>query len=142
MALINTTNLVDSNDGELVRNPDRVGNRRWGTKMFLSGTEVVLPSQEPPIEWVSFESITVSTTALTLTENLAENFSEAMITVEAQAIRFRLDGQAPTATVGHEVIVGGLVVLSGFWEMDKFQAIRRDGADATIRVSYGKRRTD
>lgn len=49
--LINTVlPTPDANDGVLTRNPERVGNRRWGTKVFLSGTEqpieVIIPGSQ------------------------------------------------------------------------------------------------
>lgn len=42
MPLINTAGTPnDANDGVLTRNPERIGNRRWGTKVFISGQEAV-----------------------------------------------------------------------------------------------------
>ena len=141
MPLINTTpGANDANDGVLTRNPERIGNRRWGTKVFLSGTEVAIAIQEPVYQWATFESITVSTTALGLTAALKEDADLALVTVESQAVRYRLDGLAPTATVGHNLDVGAVLELEGHWEIDQFQAIRRDGVDATLRVSYSTKR--
>ena len=141
MALINVTGAAqDAQDGRIYSNPERVGNRRWGQRVFLTGTEAVIPVENLVIEWNNFESVTVSTTALALTENLAELSSEAFITVESQAVRYRIDGQVPTASVGHVVEAGGVIELSGYWELDKFRVIRRDATDATLRVTYGVRR--
>ena len=41
MALINVSSplTADANEGRIVSNPERMGNRRWGQKVFLSGTE-------------------------------------------------------------------------------------------------------
>ena len=140
--LVNVSSPIqtDANEGRIVPNPERMGNRRYGQKMFLSGTEVPIATEALPIGWAAFESITISSTALPLTEAIAENYTEAFITVEAQAIRYRVDGGVPTASVGHTIEAGGTLTLEGYWEVDQFQAIRRDGADATIRVSYGNRR--
>src|SRR3990167_8600700 len=141
MVLVNTAGTPpDANDGLLVRNPERIGNRRWGQKMFLSGQERVLATEPLAIEWNDFESITVSSTALALTEARVENAQEVFITVESQAVRYRIDGQVPTATVGHVLEAGANLALSGYWELDKFRVIRRDGVDATLRVTYGVRR--
>ena len=139
--LINATQgpLVD-NDGRVHANPERIGNRRWGTKMYLSGTEVPLITETMAESWTAFESITVSSTALALTENLSEVASLAFITVESQAVRYRIDGQDPTASVGHVIEAGGNLTLEGPWELDKFRVIRRDASDATLRVTYGVRR--
>jgi len=142
MALINVSSPLqtDANEGRIVPNPERMGNRRYGQKMFLSGTEVPIAIEELPIEWNDFESITVSSTALPLTEARVENASEVFITVESQAVRYRIDGQVPTASIGHVMEAGANLTLSGFWELDKFRVIRRDATDATLRVTYGVRR--
>ena len=84
-----------------------------------------------------YESITVGATAEALDSAVYGNRQFAFITVEGQAIRFRVDGTAPTATEGHEVIPGGQVRLKNAQEVAAFRAIRRDSIDATIRVSYG-----
>lgn len=141
MALINTTEpSPDANDGVLTRNPERVGNRRWGQKMFLSGQERVLETDGGILDWYAFESLTVSTTALALTENLSELADQVLITVETNAVRYRLDGQNPTASVGHTLDAGDVLELKGRYEIDKFRVIRRDASDATARCSFGQRK--
>lgn len=142
MALINVTSPLgpDANEGRIVTNPERIGNRRYGQKVFLSGTEQPIATEELSIEWNNFETITVSSTALPLTESLAELASEVFITVESQAVRYRVDGQVPTASVGHVLEAGANLALSGYWEIDKFRVIRRDASDSTLRVTYGIRR--
>ena len=141
MALITVVGAPpDANDGQIGQNVPRIGNRTYGQKVFLSGTEMPIETQEPTIAWYGFETITVSSTALALTENLAERADVATVTVEAQAVRFRLDGVAPTATVGHVLTAGDTLELNGFWEIDQFRVIRRDASDATLSVSYGQRR--
>ena len=141
MVLINTAgDPPDANDGVLVRNPERVGNRRWGQKMFLSGQERVLETDAGILDWYAFESLTVSTTALALTENLSELADQVFITVETAAVRYRLDGQDPSTTVGHTLDVGDVLELKGRFEIDKFRVIRRDATDATARCSFGQRR--
>ena len=143
MALINTVlPTPDANDGVLTRNPERVGNRRWGTKVFLSGTEQVVETTDGILDWYAFESLTVSTTALALTENLSELADQVFITIETNAVRYRLDGQNPTTSVGHTLESGDVLELKGRYEIDKFRVIRRDAADATARVSFGQRKYD
>lgn len=140
MPLINTAGTpVDANDGVLVKNPERIGNRRWGTKMFLSGQEQLLYTGEPFIQWYAHESITVSSTALALTENLAENADVALITLEDSQTRYRLDGQVPTSSTGHLASAGSSIELRGFWEVDQFRIIRVS-TDAVAKVSYGQLR--
>ena len=86
-----------------------------------------------------FESVTVThTTAIGITGPTSGTKPHAaVITVEAAAIRFRIDGTDPTATVGHEVEDGGGIELADRGEISLFKAIRRDGVDATLRVTLG-----
>ena len=87
---------------------------------------------------IDFESLTISSTAVAITAgNIDQHHDDALITVEVAAVRFRIDGTAPTATVGHILEVGDVLELRGMGEIGKFQAIRRDGSDATLRVSTG-----
>jgi hypothetical protein len=86
-----------------------------------------------------FETITVSTVAKTLTATVIDQqHNQALVTCEGAAVRFRLDGTAPTATVGHVLEAGDVLELES-GELGKFQAIRRDGTDATLQVSTGMR---
>lgn len=88
----------------------------------------------------NFESITVSSTAKGITDGVeGGHVNYAIITVESAAIRFRLDGTAPTAAIGHVVEAGGEIILATSGEIADFQAIRRDGVDATLRVSTFER---
>jgi len=140
MVLVNTAGTPpDANDGVLVRNPERIGNRRWGTKMFLSGTEQPVDITAALYQWYARETITVSTTAIALTENLAENADIVLLTLEAANIYYDITGLAPTATTGHLMTAGDVIKLIGFWEIDQWQAIRVS-VDATLRASYGQRR--
>ena len=131
---------ADANEGREIPNAERMGNRRYGQKMFLSGTQVPIATETLPVSWNAFETLTVSTTALPLTEAMSEVAQVAFITIESQAVRYRIDGQDPTASVGHVIEAGGTLELEGPWELDKFRVIRRDASDATARVTYGVRR--
>jgi hypothetical protein len=87
---------------------------------------------------IDFESLTISTGAVSISAGIIDQHpDDALITVEAAAVRFRVDGTAPTATVGHILEVGDVLELRGMGELGNFQAIRKDGADATLRVSTG-----
>ena len=85
----------------------------------------------------AFESVTVSTSSVGLTAATFGDAQYALITVETAAVRFRLDGTAPTATVGHVREVGEGLELDRNTQLEDIRFIRRDGADATLRVSYG-----
>lgn len=57
------------------------------------------------MEALGYQQLTVDTsTALTLPSNVT--VATAIITPEAQAVRYRDDGTAPTATIGQPLAVG------------------------------------
>ena len=85
----------------------------------------------------SNESITVSTSSVALTAATFGDAQHAFITVETAAIRFWLDGTAPTATVGHVLDIADKLELNSNTQLEDVRFIRRDGTDATLRVSYG-----
>lgn len=91
-----------------------------------------------------FESITVSTTAIGFTaskilQNETGGFkrrcTKALFTVETNSIRFRLDGTAPTATVGHLMAAGDSFLVTGDTNITNMKLIRQS-ADATVMVTY------
>lgn len=91
--------------------------------------------------YTDYEAVTVSSSAVGLT---AATYTEggavmphALITVETNPIRFRVDGLNPTATEGHLVQPGNKITLDSGDQITKFRAIAT-GGDATIRVSYGR----
>ena len=84
----------------------------------------------------AYESLSVSSTAVTLTAATYEARPYAFITVETAQIRFRLDGTAPTATEGHLAEPGDIIHLRNHDQLEDFQAIRTS-ADAVIKCAYG-----
>ena len=87
------------------------------------------------------ESITVSTTAVGFTAGTYDPgtggvATGVVVTVETAAIRYWTSGTAPTATTGHVLEPGDVLELDRSEDIKNFKAIRRDGIDATIRVSY------
>lgn len=82
-----------------------------------------------------FETITVSSTAKQLTTAKASIAKEAVITIETNSIRYRLDGAAPTNSVGHKADDGDVITLRGRGQIDNFQAIRITD-DAALMVTY------
>ena len=83
--------------------------------------------------YATFESVTVSTTAATYTD-----CDNALITVETDQVRFRLDAVAPTSAIGHILDAGDTLLLSSADQIVGARFIRSGGADATLRVSYGQ----
>lgn len=87
---------------------------------------------------IDFESLTISSAAVSITATIIDqHHDDALVTVEVAAIRVRVDGTAPTASEGHEAFPGDVLKLRGMGEISNFQAIRRNGTDATLRVSTG-----
>ena len=90
-----------------------------------------------------FETLTVSSTALPVTESKrvpGANIGRCrylFCTVETDQVRYRLDGGAPTATVGHLVSVGQNIEVHGEENVQNFRIIRVT-ADATVPMSFGR----
>ncbi len=59
----------------------------------------------------------------------------AALTVEAQAIRYRVDGTLPTATVGTPLAVGSSILLTGRATMTSFKFIEQV-AGTVVNVDY------
>ena len=88
------------------------------------------------VDWLDYEDLTVSSTALGLTKN-DNNFDRVMITVEVDAIRFKLDGNVPTAALGVLVAAASAIELESAREIKDFRVIRVTN-DSTLRVHYGR----
>lgn len=87
-----------------------------------------------------FEELDVSSTALPFTAALygqdPSNLAIlAEVTVEEDAVRVRVDGVAPTATVGQLWPVGSKLYVCGRQNIRNFQVIRVTG-DADVTVTY------
>lgn len=107
-----------------------------------------------PFPAAGYEALTISNASLGLTagtiaagtvvgDTLGGNtyidmkrMDEALITVEANPIRFRLDGTAPTATEGHLLQPGDAITITGYSNLSRLRFIRQGGSDATLRVTY------
>ena len=83
-----------------------------------------------------FETLPVGAAAVGFTIVAGRNY--AFITVEANPVRFRVDGVDPTAAVGHLLAVGDVLVLEGGTAILQFRAIAT-GAAAVLSISYGYR---
>ncbi len=81
---------------------------------------------------------TISTTALKLANRVGSD-TVAQIFVQTAAIRYRFTGESPTTTVGIVADPGDFIELENAAEVQGFRAIRRDGIDAVLEVSYGRR---
>lgn len=84
--------------------------------------------------------IAISTTAKTLidigfTTSQIDSAVKIRLTVEAQPVRYRYDGAAPTATEGHPLIATDELIIYGQQNIEQFQIIRSGASDATVRVT-------
>jgi len=87
-----------------------------------------------------FETLTVTNaakafTSAKLSATGKENAIRAIVTVEDDSIRYRVDGSDPSATVGHLVYAGGTITIEGITNLTRFRAFRVT-TDAKITVSY------
>lgn len=97
-----------------------------------------------PVKWDTHEALTVSTVAKGPTAIIVagKSYNQAMISVETAAVKYRLDGYDPTASTGHNLEIGDILILNGRYEVENFRVIRRDAADSTLRITYGRVRAE
>ena len=97
---------------------------------------LLLAQAEHDVDYDVGESLTISTSAIQLTASKYGNRDEAFITVEVGPVRFWLN-DVPTASVGHILYVDDILKLHSATDIQRIRFIRKDGADATLRCSYG-----
>lgn len=91
----------------------------------------------------AFEKLTVSNVAVPLSaeiyskNNGLECCNKATILVETANIRYRVDGDNPTSSLGLLANNGDVISLIGRAEIKLFRAIREAAADAALTCDYG-----
>lgn len=60
---------------------------------------------------------------------------QALITVENQPVRMRIDGTAPTATVGHIIGAGGSYVINGHQNIRNSMFINTGSGESTVNIT-------
>lgn len=111
--------------------PDSDLRTRWGELTPLYS------KQEHFYEGVAIGALTmqtVSATALFLPRN-AEALS-ATLQVQAQPIRYTVDGTIPTATVGFRSVADSIIRVTGTQDLLAFQMIREGATDATVAIQF------
>ena len=89
------------------------------------------------------ESITVADTAIGFTvakidlstSLYGRSVQRVLVTVEVAPIRFKIDGTAPTSTVGHLLDVGDVFICDGA-DVRKFLAIRTGSTSGVMQCTY------
>ena len=88
----------------------------------------------------AFETVTVtaSSTALTTATYTTdgEKAKRAVLTLETGQIRYRYDGTAPTASVGHILNVFDILVINSSDNISNFRAIRTGGTSGVLSCTY------
>jgi hypothetical protein len=87
------------------------------------------------------EAITVANTAIGPTSATFAPSGEApaqraVVTVETASLRYRYDGTAPTASVGHLALPGEVIVVDGVDNVAKLRMIRTGSTSAVVHVTY------
>lgn len=87
-----------------------------------------------------FETITVSSTSIGFTSATWAPPGQpvadmAVVTLASNDVRYRADGVAPTAAVGHVLASGGSVTACGAQSLNQVRFIRVT-SDGTLSVSY------
>ena len=85
----------------------------------------------------SGEALTVSTSAVGFTASTYGTARQALVQVQDQDIRYRFDGNDPTASVGFEAAVGAIITLTSKDQLIKFRAIRSGGTDGKAFALFG-----
>lgn len=92
----------------------------------------------PKVKPVGHENLAVSTTAVPLA-SVPAGASRAIVTVEAQPLRYTEDGvTTPTASVGTLCVAETRFELESRQAILNFKAIRSGGTDSAISVNYYK----
>jgi len=88
----------------------------------------------------AYESLPVGSSAVGFTPSIynpaGHKAEVASITCENAPIRFRTDGQDPTASEGHLLNPGDSTTIEGYDDIKNFRAIRTGASDGTLRVTY------
>jgi hypothetical protein len=89
---------------------------------------------------MAFQNLTISNAAVSLDStkylNAAGNAVRAFLTMEGASVRYRYDGVAPTASIGHVIEAGGFLVIEGQNQMENIQFIRSGANNATAMVTF------
>ena len=97
------------------------------------------PWHNPERQSTSFEAITVTSAAIGLTTANYQAAVAAEISVENGPIRYRTDGTAASATVGHLLNAGDVLYIDNPSELSGLSMFRDGAINGDISVSYFNR---
>lgn len=83
------------------------------------------------------ETLTVSNSSVGFTAATIARNDHALITCEDATVRYWLNGDAPSATVGHILEEGAALLIHRRVTLHNVRFFRRDGIDATLQASFG-----
>ena len=88
-----------------------------------------------------FETLTIDNTVAGIPLSADKLLSDprpkrAFLTFETAQCRIRLDGTAPTSTIGHLYNPTQSLMLEGYSQLNNFKAIRTGDNSAKIQVTY------
>lgn len=90
----------------------------------------------------NFEQLTVSNSVQVLTPSkykdsaMSGGAMEALLTNYGATILYTYDGTTPSATVGHVLPDGGVLVLRGQNQMSNFKCFRQGSVSSLISITY------
>ena len=87
-----------------------------------------------PLQAMGYQQLTVSTSVVTLTVPAGARVAKMRLEVAANRLRWRDDGQSPSAGTGFLVDSGVPFDYEG--DLKNFRAIRADAADAILDISF------
>jgi len=91
-----------------------------------------------PLATFAFEQVTAAGASVGLTAATLANAKMATVNVEGAQVRFRIDGTAPTATVGALLNDGDELIVWGSMDINAIRFIRAGGVSATLNVHYAR----
>lgn len=109
---------------------------RLGTEPVDDGNPLpVYTTNDVSIGYHEFESLSVGATSVGFTADKLDGMRYAHVTSEG-AVRYRLDGVAPTTSVGHLLSVNDVLDLDSREQLIGARFISTSGT-VTVSVSYG-----
>ena len=101
----------------------------------MSGSKIALGGDA-----YAFETITVADTAKGFTTGTwtggERTHVRAVMTVSGGMMRYRYDGDDPTASVGHLLSHGDMLIIEGMVNVTNFKAIRVGSQSGTLSTTY------